>query len=108
MPPAMRRVTYTIAAPILRRFNALVPRGERGRVVEDLMMQAVAAREAEVECLAEAFMTDPAFAECRADAQRGLADIEVGRAYEADAAIAQRQGRRANGAASVKGARKFG
>ena len=31
------------------------------------MKQALAAREAELERVAEAFMTDPAFAECRDD-----------------------------------------
>ena len=32
------------------------------------MKQALAAREAELERVAEVFMTDPAFAECRQDA----------------------------------------
>jgi hypothetical protein len=36
--------------------------------MEELMKQALAVREAELERLADAFMTDPAFAECRDDA----------------------------------------
>jgi hypothetical protein len=35
--------------------------------MEELMKQALAVREAELERLADAFMTDPAFAECRDD-----------------------------------------
>jgi len=61
------RASYTFSAPVLQRFNAVVPHGERSRVMEELMKQALAAREAELEGVAEAFMTDPAFAECRDD-----------------------------------------
>lgn len=61
------RASYTFSAPLLQRFNAVVPHGERSRVMEDLMKRALAAREAELERVAEAFMTDPAFAECRDD-----------------------------------------
>lgn len=61
------RASYTFSAPVLQRFNALVPHGERSRVMEDLMKQALVVREAELERVAEAFMTDPAFAECRDD-----------------------------------------
>ena len=61
------RASYTFSAPLLQRFNAVVPHGERSRVMEDLMTQALAAREAELERVAETFMTDPAFAECRDD-----------------------------------------
>jgi len=64
------RASYTISAPILQRFNALVPNGERSRVMEELMKQALAKREAELESIAEAFVTDPAFAECRDDEKR--------------------------------------
>ena len=69
MAAATLRASYTFSAPILQRFNAVVPHGERSRVMEDLMKQALAAREAELERVAEAFMTDPAFAECRDDEQ---------------------------------------
>jgi hypothetical protein len=65
MPPTTLRASYTIAAPILQRFNAVVPHGERSRVMEGLMKQALATREAELESIAEAYMTDPAIAECR-------------------------------------------
>ena len=65
MPPTMLLASYTIAAPILQRFNAVVLHGERSRVMEGLMKQALVTREAELESIAEAYMTDPAFAECR-------------------------------------------
>ena len=61
------RASYTISAPILQRFNAVVPNGERSRVMEELMKQALAAREAELEAIAATFMADPAFAPCRDD-----------------------------------------
>lgn len=70
MPPTTLRASYTIAAPILQRFNAVVPHGERSRVMEELMKQALATREAELEHIAEAFLSDPAFAECREDEKR--------------------------------------
>lgn len=69
------RASYTFSAPILQRFNAVVPHGERSRVMEELMKQALAAREAELERVTEAFMTDPAFAECRDDEK--LWDVTV-------------------------------
>ncbi len=61
------RASYTFSAPVLQRFNAVVPHGERSRVMEELMEQALTAREAELERLADVFMTVPAFAECRDD-----------------------------------------
>jgi hypothetical protein len=42
--PFTVRASFTIAAPILQRFNAVVPHGERSRVMEGLMKQALAAR----------------------------------------------------------------
>ena len=42
------------------------------------MKQALAAREAELERVAEAFMTDPAFAKCREDAQLWDATVADG------------------------------
>lgn len=74
------RASYTISAPILQRFNAVVPNGERSRVVEELMKQALAKREADLESIAEAFMTDPAFAECRDDEKRW--DVTAGDGLE--------------------------
>jgi hypothetical protein len=67
MATSTLRASYTFSAAVLQRFNAVVPHGERSRVMEALMKQALAAREAELERLADAFMTDPAFAECRDD-----------------------------------------
>ena len=68
MATSTLRASYTFSAPVLQRFNAVVPHGERSRVMEELMKQALAVREAGLERLADAFMTDPAFAECRDDA----------------------------------------
>jgi hypothetical protein len=61
------RASYTFSSLVLQHFNAVVPHGERSRVMEELMKQALAAREAELERLADAFMTVPAFAQCRDD-----------------------------------------
>jgi hypothetical protein len=63
----MLRASYTISAPTLQRFNAAVPQGERSRVMERYMQQALLDREKELGALADAYMTDPAFAQCRAD-----------------------------------------
>lgn len=80
MPPTTLRASYTIAAPILQRFNAVVPHGERSRVMEQLMKQALLAREADLENIAEAFLTDPAFAACREDEARW--DVTAGDGLE--------------------------
>jgi len=74
------RASYTIAAPILQRFNAVVPHGERSRVMEGLMKQALVAREAELESIAEAYLTDPAFSKCRDDEK--LWDVTAGDGLE--------------------------
>lgn len=70
MTAATLCASYTFSASVLQRFNAVVPQGERRRVMEELMKQALATREAELERVAEAFMTDPAFPECRDHARR--------------------------------------
>lgn len=80
MPPTTLRASYTIAAPILQRFNAVVPHGERSQVMEQLMKQALAIREAEMENIAETFLTDPAFTECRDDEKRW--DVTAGDGLE--------------------------
>ena len=67
MTAATLRASYKFSASVLQRFNAVVPQEERSREMEEPMKQALAAREAELERVAEAFMTDPAFAECRDD-----------------------------------------
>ena len=72
------RASYTFSASLLQRFNAVVPHGERSRVMEELMKQVLAAREAELERVADAFMTDPAFAACRDDEKRWDATVADG------------------------------
>ena len=57
-----------------------MPAGERSRVVEQLMQQALLEREAALEKLAEQYMTDPAFADCRAD--EALWDVTLGDGLE--------------------------
>jgi hypothetical protein len=67
MPATMLRASYTISAPTLQRFNAAIPQGERSRVMERYMQQALIERETELTAIADAYMTDPAFAQCRDD-----------------------------------------
>lgn len=67
MPATTLRATYTISSPVLQRFNAVVPHGQRSRVMEDLMKQALAQRESELDQLVDTYMTDSAFATCRED-----------------------------------------
>jgi hypothetical protein len=77
MPTAnMLRASYTFNASTLMSFNALFPQGERSRVMERLMQQSLAEREAGLESIAAAFMADPANAECIAD--ETLWDTTVG------------------------------
>jgi hypothetical protein len=54
---------------VLGRFNALVPRGERSQVIERLMTQTIAEREACLAAVAHEFETHPDFAEARAVAE---------------------------------------
>lgn len=61
------RASYSISAPTLLRFNAIIPQRERSRLVERYMQQILALKEKELENLAEIYMTDPAFAQCRED-----------------------------------------
>lgn len=63
--PATLRASYSFSAPILRRFNAVVPTGERSKVLESLVEQIAIAREKEYERIAEEFETHPDFAEAR-------------------------------------------
>lgn len=67
MTTATLRASYSFSAPVLQRFNALVPPGERSRVMEGLMKQALQQREAALVALADRYMTDPAFTACRDD-----------------------------------------
>ena len=61
------RASYTIAPEVLSRFNAIVPQGERGKVVETYMKQALERLERSAEAIAEEFMTHPDFAAARAE-----------------------------------------
>jgi hypothetical protein len=74
------RASYSFSAPTLLRFNAVVPQGERSRVLERYMQAAVLAREQELEAIAAAFMADPANAEAIADEK--LWDITMGDGLE--------------------------
>jgi len=60
-----RRASYSFSAPILRRFNAVVPAGERSKVLESLVEQVAIARERAYEKIAEEFETHPDFAQAR-------------------------------------------
>ena len=70
------RASYSISAPLLQRFNAVVPPGERSRIIEACIEQAHLAREQELEGIAAAFMNDPATAEAIADEK--LWDVTIG------------------------------
>ena len=61
------RASYTIEPEVLSRFNAIVPQGERSKVVEAYMRQALERRESDISAIAQEFMTHPDFAEARAE-----------------------------------------
>ena len=65
--PALR-ASYSIAAEVLQRFNALVPSSERSKTVQSLMESILERREQSLETVASEFATHPDFAEARADA----------------------------------------
>lgn len=67
MATQMIRARYTISAPTLTRFNAVIPSGERSRVVEQCMHLALQERETRLEQIAKAFMADSASAACLVD-----------------------------------------
>jgi hypothetical protein len=67
MTAASLRASYSISASTLTRFNAVFSAGERSHVVESYMQRAVAAKEKELASMAESYLSDPAFALCRAD-----------------------------------------
>jgi|Wag4MinimDraft_6_1082665.scaffolds.fasta_scaffold109668_2 hypothetical protein len=70
------RASYSISASTLQRFNAVVPAGERSRVIEEYMQQALVNREQELEAIASAFMSDPANAQALADEKAW--DVTIG------------------------------
>jgi ABC-type transport system involved in Fe-S cluster assembly fused permease/ATPase subunit len=76
----MLRASYSISAPTLQRFNAAVPQGERSRVMERYMQLALQEKEREFAAIADAYMTDPAFAMCRSDEL--MWDITIGDGLE--------------------------
>jgi len=80
MAPTTLRASYSISAPTLQRFNAVVPPGERSRVIEAYMQQALVAKEQELEAIAAAFMSDPANAEAIEDEK--LWDVTIGDGLE--------------------------
>jgi hypothetical protein len=59
------RASYSIDANVLRRFNDTIPAGERSKIVQSLMEQALLVRERTLEQLAEEFENHPDFAQCR-------------------------------------------
>ena len=63
--PTTKRVLYSIQSEVVSRFNAVFKGRERSRVVEQLMIQAIEARENEVVAAAKLIETDPAFAQYR-------------------------------------------
>lgn len=67
MPPL--RASYSIAPDVLRKFNELVPAGERSRVIESFMERALAERGKKLEALAHEFETHPDFAQARSDGE---------------------------------------
>jgi len=67
MAAQMLRASYTISAPILAKFNAAVPLGDRSREVERYMELALQARDNQLEQIAADFMSDPANAEALAE-----------------------------------------
>ncbi len=61
------RASYTIEPEVLSRFNAIVPSGERSKIIEAYMKKALEHREREATAIAQEFMTSPDFAQARAD-----------------------------------------
>lgn len=59
------RASYSIDASVLRRFNNTIPVGERSKIVQLLMEQALLTRERTLEQIAEEFEQHPDFAQCR-------------------------------------------
>ena len=67
MAASSLRASYSISASTLTRFNATFSAGERSQVVESYMRRALAAQEKVLGNMADAYLTDPAFAQCRDD-----------------------------------------
>lgn len=65
---AALRASYSIAAEVLQRFNALAPSSERSKTVQSLMESILERREKSLQAVAKEFATHPDFTEARADA----------------------------------------
>ena len=63
---AALRASFTIAPEVLLKFNEMVPAGERSRLIQSLMQQALAERQKRLEAIAEDFDTHPDFRIARA------------------------------------------
>lgn len=63
------RASYSIDPFVLRRFNESIPSRERSKVVQNLMEQALLARETMLEQLAEELESHPDFAAARETAR---------------------------------------
>jgi hypothetical protein len=66
--PALR-ASFSIAPNVLRKFNELVPAGERSRVIESLMERVLVERGKKLQALAHEFETHPDFAQARSDGE---------------------------------------
>jgi hypothetical protein len=78
--PTTMRASYSIPTKTLQGFNATIPAGERSEVIAQLMKIALAERETALEKIAETYINDPAFAQCREDEK--LWDVTVGDGLE--------------------------
>jgi hypothetical protein len=67
---AALRASYTIEPTLLKKFNELVPSGERSQLIQTIMARAVAERQTTLETLATEFETHPDFAQARAGAEQ--------------------------------------
>ena len=72
--PTTKRVLYSIQSEVVSCFNTFFKGRDRSRVVQQLMIQAIEAREDEVVAAAKLIESDPALSEYRdvsvwADAQ---------------------------------------
>jgi hypothetical protein len=65
---AALRASFTIASEVLLEFNEMVPAGERSKIIQSLMQQALAERQKRMEAIAEEFDTHPDFRIARRDA----------------------------------------
>jgi hypothetical protein len=64
---ATLRASFSVAAEVLLEFNEMVPAGERSKVIQSLMQQALAECQKRTEAIAEEFDTHPDFRIARGD-----------------------------------------